>query len=122
MVPMLDHILLLLQPFGRPNAQAHLPGGRGELHVTKSLHARRVRCSIWFGAAFLSDMRLEHPDMLTPVISEIHGYNASGQIDRQADNPLKPGGMFGPDLFAARSDKRGGPKQYHKWPCRWEWR
>jgi len=38
-----------------------------------------------------------------------------------AKRTIKPGGLFGPDLFAMRSDKRGGPKQYHKWPCRWEW-
>ncbi|MBK7601444.1 MAG: hypothetical protein IPJ07_24145 [Acidobacteria bacterium] len=32
-----------------PNDQAHLPGGLGELHLWNGLHARRVRCSDWFG-------------------------------------------------------------------------
>jgi hypothetical protein len=32
-----------------PNDQAHLPGPLRWLHVTKSLHAGRVRCSDWFG-------------------------------------------------------------------------
>ena len=29
----------------RPNEPAHLPGPLGELHISKSLHAGRVRCS-----------------------------------------------------------------------------
>ena len=33
----------------RPNAEAHLPGPPGCLHVTKSRHVGRVRCSTWFG-------------------------------------------------------------------------
>src|SRR4051812_38819776 len=35
----------------RPNDAAHLPGGRGEQRLTKSLQAPPVRCSGWFGSA-----------------------------------------------------------------------
>src|SRR6516165_11695177 len=41
------------------NDLAHLPGGRGELHVAKSLHARRVRWSCWFGGSCDPQLRTQ---------------------------------------------------------------
>ena len=39
----------------RPNDQAHLPGGLGKRRTSDSLHARRVRCSAWFGIRLLDN-------------------------------------------------------------------
>src|SRR5262249_40059216 len=43
-----------------PNAQAHLPGGRGELRTLESLRARWVRCSARFGVPCLRITSVAH--------------------------------------------------------------
>src|SRR5208337_1112433 len=65
-----------------PNDQAHLPRRRGELELTKSLHAAAVRCSAWFGLGLFRDDDSRRDWLRGRITNHLHHRNYRLLADR----------------------------------------